>query len=325
MTDPRRPARAAVLALVVATTLAGCGDETSDATDQAVPAAAGATIDGTESFVQLPHGRLTTTVSDAAEIESADLASADDDPGEAVGVDWTWEPGAGVPTQQSGFVVADDVPAEVSVVVDGVTHDLGPAYSTGDGLAGGDAFFVPAEAGTTADDVTVEVDFDGLVQRVGADGSDREAGVAAPLYDDVDDVAPQQVDCDLAVEPTDVTAAPTCDVAVLSLPYVTGLGWAETDGAWTVVDTTVRLEVVTVGDDDVPVAGQSETVLLDGAEPEEVLLDDGSGATLRTQTVFASAGGDAGDLELARTVQVEAPDGGSLEVTLSAALAVATG
>ncbi|MCD4524563.1 hypothetical protein [Nocardioides sp. cx-173] len=296
MTDARRAA-AALLACVAGLTLVSCGDE--EAATEVVPAASGASIDGEQSEVQLPHGRLTFEVTDAEEVTEDDAPDAGTS-GRFVGVDWTWEPGAGVPPLVSGFLLADDVEAAVRVQVDGTWHDLGPAYDTAEGGAAGTAFFVPAGDDVTAGDVRLAVDFDGVEQTVQGDGSGLEAGAAAAMYELTGE--PVEPECPVALQPQGVAGEATCTAAFVELPYVTGLGWAATGTTWIVADLSVTATGLSVAGQDQPIVEQTETATLDGVEPASVLLDEASGAAQRTQSVYAGEPGAERRLSFTRNL-----------------------
>lgn len=306
MTEARRVAGAFV-ACLAGLALVSCGDQ-----DDVVVGAAGASLEGEQSLLQLPHGRLTFEVTDAEEIPDGAASDAPSD-GRFVGVDWSWEPGAGVPSLVSGFLIADDVPADVRVQVDGAWHDLGSAYDTSAGGVAGATFFVPASDDVVAADVTVAVDFDGVEQTVQGDGSGLEAGAAAPMYEITGE--PTTPECPAVLSPATAVGGATCEAAFVELPYVTDLGWAASGTTWVVADLSVTVGEVTVGGEDQPVVEQTETISLDGTEPEAVLLDEnGSGGVLRTQSVFASEVGAARRLSYSRSLTT-AQGPGVAEVT----------
>ena len=294
------------LTALAAGALTGCGD---DEGQDVIDAADGASIEGTASTIQLPNGRLSFEVSDAGAVDSADVADGEGEPdGEYVGAEWTWEPGAGIPPLLAGFLVSDQVPAEVRMRVDDTWHDLGPAYSTTESGALATARYIAAGEDVEAADVTIEVDFDGVAQTVRGDGSEADPGAAAPIYD-LEETQP--FECEAAVTPADVSGEPTCEAAVLELPYVTELGWADKGGSWVVVDLTTTLPEVTWKGDRLPVLELADSMTMDGTEPVSVLVDEpGAGGVLRTQNVFRAEEGAPHQVEFERQVELSsgAPD-----------------
>lgn len=291
----RRPLTALPLVAVpvlLSTVLVACGNADDGA---AVLTARGEAIEGATATIQLPDGQLVLTVADAAEV-SAEQVSGGDPDGTYVGVDWEWEPGAGVPAGLSGFLITDDAPARVSATIDGEEHALGDR-----GDAAG--HWVPAARGTKAGEVTVSVELDGVTQTVRGDGTGLDAGVAAPLYDLR---APTKATtCRAALTPATVRGTPQCDYGTVRLPYVHDLGWAEKGEDWLVVNLVIRLDEVRRGTETIEAGAQEETLRIGDQEPDTTLDARQVATRLQTQSVFAVPTGEAQTIDFRRTVATE--------------------
>jgi hypothetical protein len=285
--------------------LVGCGDDPgtgSGGGDLAVVEAVG-TVEGTTSTVQLPTGQVELQVAEPGPIDEGAVPGDAEVDGDAtyVGVSWDFVPGAGVPGTLGGFLLAEDVPSEVSVRLGEETATLGATYSSPGGEAAPTSVFV--EVGdATLGELDLLVEFDGVTQSVSADGSGAlEAGAAEPLYDLPQESTP--ADCAPEVTPASVRAEPACSVASVQLPYLTGEGWAPDGQTWTVVDVSTRLDRVVVGGDEERVTALEGTDTLDGDPADAVLLEDGGfEGTLHTQTGYLSDEGDPLSLVVERSV-----------------------
>lgn len=301
-----------VLAALTVAALVSCGDE---AAPDEVLAGQDRELRGDQAMIQLPHGQLRFTVTDAEPVSADELTDNDQKPsGEYVGLDWEWKPGAGVPGNLSGYLIADQVPAELSVKVGGTTHKIGPTYTTKSGVSIAGPRFVPADDATTAGDVRLDVAFDGLTQTVQGDGSDRSAGAAEPLYS-----LPESgtvADCVTKLSPAQVRGEPTCDAATVRLPYVTDLGWAADGTSWLAVDLSVLLTSYDAAGDEHTVTKQTEQLTVAGAAPAAV-LNEGAAAPGRlvTLSVFEAPAGKPQTAEFTRVVLPAAPGAGQVTLT----------
>lgn len=283
-----------VLLVVLPGALAGCGSG-----DEDVLVARDGAVEGQHAVVQLPDGRLTFTVSDAGRPPTDDLTEGGDVDGEYVGIDWDWEPWGGVPDDLTGFLIAEDVPAEITATVDGEGFGLG---DRGDAAGA----YVPASEGTTAADVTLSVELDGVTQTVRGDGSDLEAGAAAPLYE-LD--APARGDrCRVTIATAGVQGAPRCRLGTVRLPYLRDLGWAPEGQEWLVVDLDVRLAQVRRAGGTVAAGDQEESIAIAGSPPDVTLSSRQVAGSLRTQTAFAVPEGERQRIDVLRTVATEDGD-----------------
>jgi hypothetical protein len=298
---------------VLAGALGGCGDEGGD--DAVLAASAAAEVDGEASWVQLPGGRVDFRVRPPAPLEEEEVSDADrlDPDSSYVGVTWQYSPGEGIPPGLGGFFVESEVSAPVSVVVGGTRHDVGTAYSLPGDEATPDAVYVKVPDDVSLDDVELRVEFAGVSQSVTADGSSRDAGRAAAMYELAEASSPAR--CRPALEPASVSGNPRCAVASVQLPYLTGEGWAPEGAVWTVVDVSTRLAEVRQAGDATSVVGLSGAATLDGDPPEAVLLEDGGfEGTLHTQAGYLTRPGDPLVLDLRHAVDLGA--GGPADVVL---------
>lgn len=288
----------AVLPLVVlSTVLVACG------ADDALLTARDGSVEGGHATIQLPDGQLVFTVSDAEEV-SADEVTGGSPDGTYVGVDWEWEPWGGVPTGLTGFLLTDDARAEVTATVDGKDFALGDR-----GDAAG--HYVPAADGTKAADVTLTVELDGVTQTVRGDGSDRDAGVAEPLY--ALKTPAKAGACRAAIAPASLTGTPQCRWGTVRLPYVHDLGWAEQGQEWLVLNLDIRLDEVRRGREVFETGAQEETTTVGGRAPAARLASRQVSTQLQTQSAFAVPTGEAQTIDFRRTVATEGA--GDLQLT----------
>ncbi|MBS2939157.1 hypothetical protein KDN32_15560 [Nocardioides sp. J2M5] len=318
MTTARRTA-SLTLACAVVLVATACGDGTGDpgggGSSEAMPAVGSADITGTDTYVQLPHGRVEVTVSDPATLDP-DLVEdgaadglADDQ--QVVGVDWEFVPSEGVPSDVTGFVIADDVPAEVTLTVGDDERVLGDAYTVAGSETTTTSVFVPVDDGTDLDDVTVAVDFDGADLAVDVGTGERTP--ADELYADV--VDPDELACDPSLEPRTVTGQLACTVVTRPLAWVTGLGWAGDGEAWWIVDSyTGARDLRDAAGGRYVVTAMEDRSTVDGAAPDATLLEDfvAAESALRTQQVFAGEVGTPPLVSVARTLTWREEEAGSL-------------
>lgn len=297
----------AVVMSLALLTLASCGD------DAEVLVGSGTALEGEQSTIQLPHGRLTFVVTPARPVDPDELDDSDAEPdGDHVGVSWEWEPRAGVPAKVAGLTLADDVPAEIGIEIDGTDHALGPAYSTREATAVAGARFVPVDGDADPADVVVSVTFDGVTQTVRGDGSGLKAGAADALYSLPQGSSPAA--CDVALTPATVTGSPSCEASTVRLPYVDELGWAGEGSSWLAVSVVVTLTSYAQGGDESTVQKQTEELTLEGKPADRVVDQTQAGAQLTTLSVFG-APESSQSLELTRSVLPATSAGEKVAVT----------
>ncbi|RYB93170.1 hypothetical protein EUA93_01640 [Nocardioides oleivorans] len=306
---------------MVLLTTAACGDDSSGGAAggaEALPAVGDAAISGTDTYVQLPHGRVELTVSDPEALDP-DLVEPGSDDGladdqQVIGVDWEFVPSEGVPDDVTGFVIADDVPATVSVVVGDEEYALGDAYSVAGGSSTGTtAAFVPVGSGDDLDDVRVDVDFDGVRLGVGVGSGERTPAGAGELY--ADEAGPTDLACEPSLEPASVSGRLTCTVAARSLAWVSDLGWADDGSTWWVVDAYTGARDLRDGSGGrYGVTAMEDASTVADSPADATLLTDflTAESALRTQQVFAGDEASPPAISLVRTLTWSEQDAGSL-------------
>lgn len=224
---------------------------------------AGAPVD------RIGHGVLGRTESGSSRDE--DLVAPDG--GRLVPLSWQIRSTAGFGGNE------DTEPIVVRLVAGDQRTELGSTVLTGTS-ASLDAFdahdVVVGVAGEVGvEDLTIEVEYDGLVQTVDVASGEVDAGAARALYEpDRDFAAACGDDCTLAAAPSSAwraTFAPLTLSWVTLYPYDAALGWAEEGSAW----AGLRLTAYSVdGAEDhagdhrfVTGADGPLVVRLDGAEP----------------------------------------------------------
>ena len=217
------------------------------AAGEVAPAAPAAWFDGTSHRVVLPIGGLTFTVTDPVRTVPARQSAAHEDlsagsGAELRGVQWVLDPAAGQgyvpnyhlvdpevvygePRPFAVRVVAGDERVELAAGVPGEAEEAGEVTGGASAPAG---HWVAVGEG----EVSLEVEYDGLVQRVDLRAGKVEPGAAAPLY------APQPAygvgSCRAVQEWL------TCFRATAAAyPYLDGAGWAAPGRAWLLVDIGV--------------------------------------------------------------------------------------
>lgn len=151
---------------------------------------------------------------------------------------------------------------------------------------------VALDEDTDLDDLTVEVEYNGLTQVLSPDTGDIDAGAAAPLYDETRTYDTGcHIDARCRIEATGARTPwrPTADEAgftagqVTVRPYDAELGWADEGSAWASVDIDVdepSLVVNADGDYRNAHSPRGPTVTLDREKPEQTSrLANGSRAT----------------------------------------------
>ncbi len=313
----RRPTSSAVAGMavlaVLGTLVSGCGsstgpaDTTTGPDDRAVLVAPSGDPTGAASSVQLPDGRVRVQVAAARELTDADLLPGHDEqvpPGEYVGVSWDFMPGKGIPADLSGLLTPVRADTSVSLLVAGKATPIGDVHGDDTTLGDTSAKLVPVPDGTEADDVGVEIVFDGASQRLTPSTGRREPGPAAGLYD-----LPTRLNdlpCRVGLRPTSVGDDAACELSTVQLPYLAGEGWAASGQVWTVVYAVTSLTRVAHSGQQVLTGRQSGLPTYDGL-PADVTVEErsaGSGAW-RTVTGYLTSG--EGAIALRRIV--EFPDG----------------
>ena len=267
-------------ALLAVGALAGCTDDSAagGAADEPVPGRLSSDVTGDEVFVLVPAGRLDLTI--GAPIEGSidgDLAADDEthdapDGGSFVPVAWSHDPFA--LEDQAALMSTAPKPSEVTLVVDGERHALGSPYEVVSDQAVADnpvgVFYVPVDSVPEPSEITVEVAYDGQTQTVTAAG-ERDAGVAAPLYDES---TPALAACPVRDEsdPEGFAFRLRCHLGPgQAVPYLPDRGWAEDGRAFVVVGYELRLDDVTYsdgrGEADYDVVRTTAALTLDGDEP----------------------------------------------------------
>ncbi|WP_344302756.1 hypothetical protein [Nocardioides bigeumensis] len=268
-------------ALLAVGALAGCSDDSGagSAAAEPVPGRLSSEVTGEEVFVLVPAGRLDLTI--GAPIEGAidgDLA-ADDETHEAPGggsfvpVAWSHDPFA--LDDRAALMSTPPKPSEVTLVVDGERHALGSPYEVVSDQAVADnpvgVFYVPVDTVPEPSEITVEVAYDGQTQTVAADG-ERDAGVAAPLYDETTGVLDQMCGGVAGDDPVGFSFRLRCEVGPgQAVPYLPARGWVEDGRTFVVVGYELRLDDVTYsdgrGEADYDVVRTTAALTLDGEKP----------------------------------------------------------
>lgn len=241
----RRYAAGLVALLVATVALSGCdggAGSPGGRSDDFVGGQADV-IEGSTSEVVVPTGTVEIEVAEprrsltATETSDRQARTAPD--GQVyLGVDWQFLPGVGLPDWWHVLMADPEQRITLTLRSGGETVALGDALPVADTPpdtnTSGDFFVLVQES---ADDVQVEVSFDGLTQVVGARTGDRESGDASVLYGASD---PRPRPCDAA--PTRRTRALTtsCSLLTTRIPYLPGHGWSES--GWQAVMLTTTTE-----------------------------------------------------------------------------------
>ncbi len=243
----------AIAVLLAAAGLTACGSQGAGAAGgDVVEGHLSDKVTGESTYVLLPTGRIDLTVGKPVDEVTADQAGDGEqhrppDGGAFVPVTWKHDPFAAgaVPVNVMG---ADPQEADVVLVSGDTKADLGAPYQLagdqGTTDTGVGTMYVAVDGdGKTA---TFEIGYDGLTQTVDPATGDRDAGAAAPLYDE----ATVGVEAPCTKEgfaSGDVTPDVSCLVnAPQRTPYLPGHGWAEDGHVWLLVGVDISLRSVEV-------------------------------------------------------------------------------
>jgi hypothetical protein len=255
--------------------LTACGDQGSaTSAGEVVVGHASDAVTGDSTFVLLPTGRIDLTVGDPTEKlteeQVGDVRRAPDGGG-FLPVSWAHDPfgESGVPI---GVIGAEPQEAQVTLVAGQTRADLGSPYrvvgDTGTADTGVSTMYVAVDQGPDeVGDVSFEVTYDGLTQTVSPSTGTRDAGVAAPLYDEPtigveapctsEGFATPQVQPDISC----VVNAPQ------RTPYLPGHGWAEEGRTFVLVSAFFTVDSVVVRGTSSDVGEITPRLTLDGADP----------------------------------------------------------
>lgn len=325
-------ARPVLALLLVVAVLAGCSDDGDDAADEAatptgpevgtvLPARVGSDVEGRSVRVTVPGAAYDITVgSPREEVTALDddgvpsTVAAAEDTGFVGVVNVPADPGG--EAYALGGIVDDATVADLALVVDGQTIELGTVDDTTDGVW----VVVPLRAV----DIGVTVTYDGVEQTVRSVRY-REP-VEGPELLDADPPGLFQTYCtdvggdaDNAPGPERVLGA--CTVrATEPVPYVAGLGWAPEGEGWVVADVGVNAVVAGYegADSNYSLVAGAMTVTLDGEGPSDIRgwpsagsgepLDEDDG-TWEGRLVFSvEPDGYEGELTFSRAFTAEAQD-----------------
>ncbi|MEX0429020.1 hypothetical protein AB3X52_15440 [Nocardioides sp. DS6] len=261
-----------VLALLTTACGAG-GDEHVVRAGTVAAAAPAASIQGTDYRIMLPSGRLTVTVTDpvteVASRQSADHARLLAPSGARLrGVQWTLDPAAGpaylgnyalfMANEVASDVVGKSAPVSLRLVVDGQRVPLSTKETdeeeSEDSGGGGTSSPPGVWAAIPSGHATLEVEYDGLVQRVDLASGTVDRGAASSLSD------PQPA----AAEGSCESSRPWLNcysIEAQAFPYVGGHGWARPGRTWLVVDLGTDPDDVSMSR--VTVAGRRPVTQLD--------------------------------------------------------------
>jgi hypothetical protein len=261
--------------LLLGAGLTACGDQGSTTSaGEVVVGHPSDEVTGDSSFVLLPTGRVDLTVGEPTEKlteeQVGDVRRAPDG-GSFLPVSWTHDPfgESGVPI---GVVGAEPQDAQVTLVAGETRADLGSPYrvvgDTGTADTGVSTMYVAVDrAPGDAGDVSFEVTYDGLTQTVSPATGERDAGVAAPLYDEPtigveapctsEGFATPQVRPDVSC----VVNAPQ------RTPYLPGHGWVEEGRTFVLVSAFFTVDSVEVRGTSSDVGEITPRLTLDGADP----------------------------------------------------------
>ncbi|GGU24363.1 hypothetical protein [Nocardioides albus] len=299
---------AVALTVLLATATAGCGEEPAkDFAGKTL--AAGETLNMTWDAgarrpisVYLPIGVLrlrldeqTDYLDDGSEHTFADVRA--EDGAELVGIAWDLDDVSAYPidvdealmamsmVDQSDFVTQGDLPAVIDLAVDADDRRIDvPALTKMED--GSDYVVVGVPEGSTP---TFEVTFDGETQVVDLATGQVTAGRAAPLASLAQDRPPgtdqwrysERTTCSNEGQPELIEVGFACGAGqALELPYVRGIGWAETTNRYVLLD----LGLSVAGARHAAAGMPGLAVTLDGAKAMKT-IDYGSGDTL----VFSAA------------------------------------
>lgn len=306
--------RGPLACLVAAATLSACSDDTSPTVPgDVVPGRPSLEIVGDFGYVLLPTGRIDVVVgepvtSDVAADQASDaLEHEAPDGGSWIPVHVFHDPFGemGVPV---GVMGVPPQPAQVALVVDGMTIHLGAPYRVageqGTADSGLDNVWVAVDQRPDEiESLAVAVTYDGLTQTLDPRTGARGEGLAGPLYvgdperlearcpDDAFDAAGVRLDLACAIGPGQRT------------PYLPGAGWAEEGRSWLVVPAAISIDRVRVEGEWHGVQTIEPTMTVGGSA---AMSADGRFGKVRHDPDRASA-----------TWAFDAPDRGSVRVELT--------
>lgn len=261
--------------LLLGAGLTACGDQGSaTSAGEVVVGHSSDDVTGDSSFVLLPTGRIDLTVGDPTEElteEQVGDARRAPDGGSFLPVSWAHDPfgESGVPI---GVIGAEPQEAQVTLVVGETRADLGSPYrvvgDTGTADTGVSTMYVAVDqAPDDVGDVSFEVTYDGLTQTVSPSTGDRDAGAAAPLYDEPTIGVEAPCTSEGFATPR-VQPDMSCVVnAPQRTPYLPGHGWAEEGRTFVLVSAFFTVDSVEVGGTSSDVGEVTPRLTLDGAEP----------------------------------------------------------
>jgi hypothetical protein len=261
--------------LLLGAGLTACGDQssTTSAGDVVVGHPSGV-VTGDSSFVLLPTGRIDLTVGDPTEKlteEQVGEVHRAPDGGSFLPVSWTHDPfgESGVPV---GVLGAEPQDAQVTLVAGETRADLGSPYrvvgDTGTADTGVSTMYVAVDrAPGDAGDVSFEVTYDGLTQTVSPATGERDAGVAAPLYDEPT-IGVEAPCASEGFSTPQVQPDVSCVVnAPQRTPYLPGHGWVEEGRTFVLVSAFFTVDGVRERGTASDVGDVTPRLTLDGADP----------------------------------------------------------
>ena len=261
--------------LLLGVGLTACGDQGSaTSVGEVVVGHSSDDVTGDSTLVLLPTGRIDLTVGDPTEKlteEQVGDARRAPDGGSFLPVSWAHDPfgESGVPI---GVIGAEPQEAQVTLVVGETRADLGSPYrvvgDTGTADTGVSTMYVAVDqAPDDVGDVWFEVTYDGLTQTVSPSTGDRDAGAAAPLYDEPTFGVEAPCTSEGFATPQ-VRPDVSCVVnAAQRTPYLPGHGWAEEGRTFVLVSAFFTVDSVEVGGTSSDVVEITPRLTLDGAEP----------------------------------------------------------
>jgi hypothetical protein len=271
----RRLAATLTTGLLLVAGPTACGDQGSAASaGEVVVGHASDQVTGDSAFVLLPTGRIDLTVGDPTEKLTDERVGAvrrAPDGGSFLPVSWSHDPfgESGVPI---GVIGAEPQGAQVTLVAGGTRADLGSPYrvvgESGTADTGVSTMYVAVDqAPDDVGDVSFEVTYDGLTQIVSPATGDRDAGAAAPLYDEPTIGVEAPCTPDGFATPT-VQPDVSCVVnAPQRTPYLPSHGWAAEDRTFVLVTAFSTVDGVEVRGTSHQVDDVTPRLTLDGADP----------------------------------------------------------
>jgi hypothetical protein len=273
----RRPFTWLAVAALLSAGLSACGGPDAADPGDVVPGRASAEVVGDFGFVLIPTGRLDLVLGEPTTDDvGPDLAEDDETHAPPEGGSWVpvhvehdpFGEGA-VPV---GLIGGAPQPAELALVVDGTTVDLGSPYRVagekGTVDSGLDTVWVAVdEAPDEIGSMKLAVTYDGLTQTLDPATGERDAGAAAVLYDDP--VAGGEAAC--AADGFDREGV-HLDLTCLAgppqrTPYLPGPGWAAEGRSWLVAGTVVSVDDVDVDGTSYDVESIEPSVTVNGSDP----------------------------------------------------------